>query len=90
MTMTTDNLTPVSTRTVADAVAKSLSPASQNGKLLIHLLRHGNISQLEALELYRIHRLASRIKDLKNKGVSVVHKTLFDPTGVRYVRYALV
>lgn len=77
------------TRTIAERVVQALNPKAQVGKLLIHLLRHNSISQLEATELYRIHRLASRINDLKNLGVTVEAHTLIDPTGVRYVRYVL-
>lgn len=90
MLTTESTVTPVSPRASAEVVAKILNPKSQNGKLLIHLLRHGDISQLEAWELYRIHRLASRINDLKNQGVTVQRTRRSDPTGVPYVRYALV
>lgn len=79
----------ISNRSFAGHVARTLNPKAQVGRILIHLLREGNISQLEAWELYRVHRLASRINDLKNLGVTIQRNHLFDPTGVRYVRYAL-
>lgn len=79
----------ISARSVAGHICRTLNPEAQTGKLLIHLLRYGAITQLEANELYRIHRLASRINDLKNLGVTIQRSTLTDPTGVRYVRYAL-
>jgi hypothetical protein len=81
---------PVSNRSYAGHICRSINPSSQNGKLLIHLLRESSISQLEATELYRIHRLASRVNDLKNLGVVIERTAKVDPTGVRYVRYALV
>jgi hypothetical protein len=80
---------PVSIRSHADQVCARQNPKSQNGRLLNHLLRVGSITQLEANELYRIHRLASRINDLKNLGVSIYALPLIDPTGVKYVRYQL-
>ena len=78
-----------SARSFAVSVLYRIGTASQNGKILLHLIKAGSISQLEALELYRVHRLASRINDLKNKGVALTAVTLFDLTGVRYVRYSL-
>lgn len=80
----------ISNRSFAGHVCRTLNPKAQVGKLLIHLLRHEDISQLEATELYRIHRLASRVNDLKNLGVNISRSTKLDPTGVRYVRYALI
>lgn len=81
-----ETITP---RSFAGHIARTLDPNTQNGKLLIHLLRNDSISQLEATELYRIHRLASRVNDLKNLGVTVTRSTKYDPTGVRYVRYSI-
>lgn len=76
-------------RSVAGHICRITNPKSQVGKVLIHLLRERSISQLEATELYRVHRLASRINDLRNLGVTVTSTTLIDPTGVRYVRYSI-
>jgi len=76
-------------KVVAEAVAPTINAESQNGKILLHLLRNGSITQLEAHELYRVYRLASRINDLKNLGVSVLKNHKIDNTGVRYVEYSL-
>lgn len=83
------NAETISNRSFAGHVCRTLNPKAQTGRVLIHLLREGNITQLEANELYRVHRLASRVNDLKNLGVTIQRNTLIDPTGVRYVRYVL-
>lgn len=44
---------------------------TQNQMLLNHLLAGNSITQLEALNLYGIGRLASRVNDLKDRGVFV-------------------
>lgn len=43
---------------------------TQNQRLIAYLEEHGNITQLEALEL-GIFRLASRINDIKRMGHTV-------------------
>lgn len=81
--------TSISQRTIAEAIAPAVNPTSQNGKVLGHLLRKGSITQVEAHELYRVYRLASRMNDLKNLGVLVLKNLKIDNTGVRYVEYSL-
>ena len=80
---------PSTPRFTAQAIAPSINPESQNGKVLLHLLRTGKITQVEAHELYRVYRLASRMTDLKNLGVTVMKNYKIDNTGVRYVEYSL-
>jgi len=68
----------------------TVNPKSQEGRVLLHLIRVGSITQLQALELYRVHRLASRISNLKLKhGVNITSNSRLDATGVRYVEYAI-
>lgn len=45
---------------------------SQCKKILRHLEENGSITSLEAIENYRILRLASRIRDLKDAGFPIV------------------
>lgn len=86
----TENVTEErSARSVAGSVMHEIDPDTQVGKILLHLLRVGPITQLVAGELYRVHRLASRINDLKNLGVTVTSRSLVDATGVRYQEYSL-
>lgn len=82
-------MTIASPKAVAEAVAPTLNSDSQNGKVLLHLLKNGSITQVEAHELYRVYRLASRINDLKNLGITVMKNSKIDNTGVRYVEYTL-
>ncbi len=78
------------TTNAAYAILRTLKPTSQNYKILSHILRLGSITQVEAHELYRVYRLASRINDLKNLGVYVVKNQKVDLTGTRYAEYSLI
>lgn len=44
---------------------------TQCEKILQHLVEHGSITAVEAMEEYGIARLASRISDLKSDGVPI-------------------
>jgi len=81
--------TTISPRTLASAIMPAINPKSQKGKVLLHILKRGAITQVEAHELYRVYRLASRINDLKNLGVFVSANQRRDLTGTRYVEYSL-
>lgn len=78
-----------SMRSFAGAVVHRIGNTSQNGKVLLHLIKRGTITQVEAHELYRVYRLASRINDLKNLGIELFARSKTDLTGTRYVEYAL-
>lgn len=45
---------------------------TQCEKILAHLREHGSINPLEAKDLYRCMRLASRISDLKRQGYPII------------------
>lgn len=45
---------------------------TQCDRILRHFRDYGSITSLEAITEYGILRLASRIKDLKNKGYTIV------------------
>ena len=62
---------------------------SQKSLILNHMRKHGSITQLQALELYRVHRLASRIYDLRLDGHKLRANNLTDATGRTYTSYAL-
>ena len=91
MTTLSDHMTmPVSARSFAGSVMHHVNPNSQEGKVLLHLIRVGSITQLVALELYRVHRLASRISTLKVKyGVNINSNSRLDATGTRYNEYSI-
>lgn len=44
---------------------------SQNTQLLRHLRQHKSITALEAVENYRIMRLASRVSELRRRGYRI-------------------
>lgn len=92
MTTLSDHPTmPVSSRTRAALTYNvAVNPDSQEGKVLLHLIRVGRLTQLQALELYRVHRLASRISALKlHYGLEIMARTKRDATGTRYTEYSL-
>jgi hypothetical protein len=89
MTMPDRDVFGVSPRVVAGAILNTLGTKSQVGKVLFHLIKRGSITQVEAHELYRVYRLASRIHDLKTIGVTITTNVKMDMTGTRYVEYSL-
>jgi hypothetical protein len=68
----------------------ALPRLSQKSLIFNHMQRHGSITQLQALELYRVHRLASRIYDLRVDGKIINGTTKADATGRSYKSYSLV
>ena len=66
---------------------------SQCERIYQHLVDHGSITALEAMNDYGVFRLASRISDLKKAGIPVVRDMVEgqnrfgEPT--RYARYSL-
>lgn len=63
---------------------------SQKEVLLKHLKRKKTISQFEALLVYGIARLASRIDELRKDGYQIETMMKKDEKGKRYARYKLV
>lgn len=61
---------------------------SQASTVLAHLKSKGNLSQLQALRLYGIGRLAARVKDLRDGGVEIT--TERRPVKTRGGRTAMV
>ena len=52
---------------------------SQNKVIHKHLLKYGDITSIQAIRLYTITRLASRINDLKKAGVPIHSEVIHDP-----------
>lgn len=48
---------------------------TQCDRILRHLNDYGSISSLEAMQEYSILRLASRINDLRNRGINIISIT---------------
>lgn len=65
------------------------SSLSQN-KLIMDYLQSGHsITQMDALRLFQCSRLASRINDLKNRGVQVRKEMIELQNGKRVAKYFL-
>lgn len=66
-----------------------MNPKTKMDHLREHLRSGRSITQLEALGVYGIFRLAARILDLKNKGWKIVTEMKRDPNGSQYACYKL-
>lgn len=66
---------------------------TQVQKVLKHMQENGSITQLDAINEYRIYRLASRISDLKRLGYKIKTNTITfknqDGSTGRYAEYML-
>ena len=47
---------------------------TQNERILAYLKKHGEITQLDAIEFLGVMRLASRVSDLRKKGYPIESK----------------
>jgi len=61
----------------------------QQAKIYKHLKSHGSISQLEALGVYGIYRLAARVCEMRRKGVPIDSVNKHDANGKVYASYFL-
>ncbi len=59
---------------------------TQTEQVMNHLLRHGSITPMVALNRYGCYRLSARIKDLRYKG-HAIDTELEERKGKRYARY---
>lgn len=66
---------------------------TQCNMILAHIKEHGSISPMEAERLYGVRRLASRVNDLRRRGVDIVSALVTgvnrDGGKVRYAVYRL-
>lgn len=66
---------------------------TQCEKILRHMEDYGNITSLEAMQEYGIMRLASRISDLKRKGIPIRKETIRGKNrygeAINYAQYSL-
>jgi hypothetical protein len=69
---------------------KKRNGMTQHDKILKHMRTAGSISVREAMNDYSIHKLATRISELRSAGHSIEHKVQHHPvTGQKYYRYSL-
>lgn len=62
---------------------------NQEQKILQHLRTVGDISGLEAADMYRVRDLPKRISVLRQQGVAINSVMKRDLVGGRYARYSL-
>lgn len=62
---------------------------SKMDHLKAHLASGKSITQLEALGLYGLFRLAARIKELRDRGWDISTEVRKDPNGNTYAAYVL-
>ena len=60
---------------------------SQNQQVLEHLQTVGNLSGLEAADLYRVRDLPKRVSELRAAGHKISGEFRRDHVGQRYMRY---
>lgn len=51
---------------------RELSSSCQKHTVLKHLMQYGNITQEQAIDLYRVYRLSGRISELRQRGVNII------------------
>jgi hypothetical protein len=59
----------------------------QQESIYKHLKNHGSLSQLEALGVYGIYRLAARVCEMRRKGVPIDSENKTDANGKVYASY---
>ena len=63
---------------------------TQCKQIAAHLEGGKTITAIEALNLFGCFRLASRINDLRNRGMQIITEKILTATGKRVARYSLV
>jgi len=64
---------------------------TQENMILQHLLRHKTIDPMTAISKYKIMRLASRICDLRSRGIKIESVTVRNKeTGTHWTEYRLI
>lgn len=65
---------------------------TQEERILKHINDHGSISDYEAVTLLHIGRLASRVHDMRRKGINIIGNTVHGKNeygNYHYTRYSL-
>jgi len=65
------------------------SSESQNAKIRAWLEAGNTLTQLQALKLFGCFRLASRIHDLRDRGLNIIKQMVTGDNGKRYAQYQL-
>lgn len=66
---------------------------TQTQQIQTHLVKHGGITSLEAIQLYGITRLSARIWELKKSGMEILSRDVavknWNGDTIRVTRYSL-
>jgi hypothetical protein len=65
------------------------SSLSQNKQIAEYLNNGGVLTQMDALKMFNCFRLASRINDLRNKGLDIVTEKIITASGKTVAQYRL-
>ena len=65
------------------------SSEAQNTKIAKWLEAGNSITQMEALNMFQCFRLASRISDLRKRGMDIFKQMILTPSGKRVAKYKL-
>ena len=68
---------------------KTVEFVGQQESIYKHLKAHGSLTQLEALGVYGIYRLAARVCEMRRKGVPIDSVNKTDANGKVYAQYFL-
>ena len=66
------------------------SSASQCAMIKEYLENGNTLTQLQALNLFGCFRLASRIHDLRNRGMNILKQRVLTPSGKWVAEYSLI
>lgn len=55
-------------------MAKVDSKPNQNERILAYIKKHGSITQFEAMNQLGVMRLASRVSDMRSKGIPIASR----------------
>ena len=65
------------------------SASSQNALIAAWLKSGNKLTSLDALNMFQCMRLASRIHDLREKGMDIRSERIVTPSGKRVIQYSL-
>lgn len=65
------------------------SSESQCAKIRYWLESANTLTSIEALQMFGCFRLASRIHDLRDRGVNIAKTMIYGPNGKRYAQYSI-
>ena len=66
-----------------------VSSESQNRRIAAWLEQGNSLTQMEALNMFQCFRLASRINDLRKRGLEIVTEKIITNTGKRVANYKM-